>query len=81
MDTMKKCVVAEQVCELLIGGALGVVMTNNVMPKCTNGAEKLLVLAGTCVGAWAAGRGFAKKFYSFCDAQFGTDFGDETYNL
>ena len=72
----KRCVVAEQICEALIGGAIGVVVSNNVLPKCNNIVEKTIVVLGTGVAGFALGRKFAKGFYKYCDAQFGTELGD-----
>ena len=71
--TEKKCIMAEQVCEVLIGGAAGIVVSNYIFPKC-NKSEKVIVTLGSMVTGWAAGRAFAKTFYKFCDVKFGTDF-------
>lgn len=76
--TMKKCVIAEQVCEGLIGGAIGVVLCKTVIPKC-NGFEATVVALGTGALGWMIGRDFAKKFYKFCDNTFETEFEDEGY--
>ena len=72
----KKCVAVEQVCEALIGGAIGVVLVNNVFPKCNSTVEKIVVSLGTGAASFFAGRAFAKKFYKYCDDFHGTDFSD-----
>lgn len=76
--TMKKCVVAEQVCEVLIGGASAIILNKTVIPKC-NGLETIVVGLGGSVLGWMVGRGFAKQFYKFCDATFDTEFKEEGY--
>lgn len=74
--TEKKCMVVEQVCEAVIGGAIGVVLARNVFPKCDDNVEKIIVTLGTGVASFFAGRAFAKKFYKYCDDFHGTDFSD-----
>lgn len=76
--TMKKCVMAEQVCEVLIGGASAIILNKTVTPKC-NGLETIVVTLGSGVLGWMVGRGFAKKFYKFCDDTFDTEFEDGGY--
>lgn len=77
MDIEKsaKCVVAEQICELLIGGAIGIGVSKTVMPKC-NIAEKVVVTLGSALVTYMIGNAFGKKFYKFCDTTFDTEFGD-----
>lgn len=76
--TMKKCVIAEQVCEGLIGGAIAIVLGKTVIPKC-DGFEATVVTLGTGALGWMVGRGFAKKFYKFCDDTFDTEFEEEGF--
>lgn len=80
MDKETKCVLAEATCELVLGAAIGVGLNKFVLPKC-DAIEKVVVTAGTCVGGWMLGRGFAKQFYKFCDYAYGTDFSDIIENL
>lgn len=50
---MKKeigCIIATYTMEALMGVAMGIVIKNNVYPKCTS-VEKALVLSGSCIGA------------------------------
>ena len=73
---MKKeigCIIVTYTMEALMGVAIGVVIKNNVYPKCTS-VEKALVLVGTCVGSWMLGREFDKRFLKWCDNVFDTDF-------
>lgn len=77
----KKCVAVEQVCEALIGGAIGIVLARNVLPKCDDTVEKVIVTLGTGVASFFTGRAFAKKFYTYCDQYHGTDFSDVTKKL
>lgn len=76
--TMKKCVIAEQVCEVLIGGASAIILNKTVTPKC-NGLETIVVGLGSSVLGCMVGRSFAKKFYKFCDDTFDTEFEDDGY--
>lgn len=73
--TEKKCMVVEQVCEAVIGGAIGIILETTVFPKC-NDVEKIVVTLGAGVAGFFAGRAFAKKFYKYCDDFHGTDFSD-----
>ena len=66
MTNETKCVIAEQVLEGLMGGAIGIALTKFVLPKC-NVTEKVVVTLGTCVGSWVLGRELGKKFYKWCD--------------
>ena len=81
MKTETKCLIVEQVCEAAIGGALGIILTNNVLPTCNNKTEKVVVTLGAAVGGWMLGRSFAKKFYTYCDYNFGTDFEEARKQL
>ena len=73
MNVYKKCEIAEQVGEVLMGGAMGLLLTNHVYPKCENNLEKIVITLGAGVGGWVAGRVWAKHFYKFCDVAFDTD--------
>lgn len=75
---LKKYVVAEQVCEVLIGGAMGIVLCKTVIPKC-NTIESIVVAAGSGLVSGLVGREFAKKFYKFCDSVHGTNFDEMGY--
>lgn len=79
METKEKCKIAEQVCEFVLGGAIGA-CTNQVLPKCSK-FEKVFVVSGAVIGSWVAGRIFAKHFYKFCDSTFDTDFSIEIDQL
>jgi hypothetical protein len=81
MKTETKCFIAEQVCEGIMGGAVGIILSNNILPKCNNNAEKVVVTLGTTVVGWMLGRSFAKQFYAYCDYNFGTDFEETRKNL
>lgn len=76
MEKEVKCLLAEQVGEVILGGSLALILDKTVLPKCDNGAEKLLVTAGGMIGGWMLGREWAKKWYKFCDSAFDTDFED-----
>ena len=77
---MKKeigCIIATYTMEALMRVAMGIVIKNNVYPKCTS-VEKALVLSGSCIGAWFLGREFDKRFLKWCDIVFDTDFKEVT---
>ena len=76
MELKKKCQIAEQVGEFVLGCAIGACISKNVLPNC-NGIEKIFVSAGAGVCSWMAGKTFAKHFYKFCDDTFGADFKEE----
>ena len=76
MEKETKCMLAEQVGEVIIGGSLAVIIGKTVLPKCDNGFEKLVVSAGGAIGGWMLGREWAKKWLKFCDTAFDTDFED-----
>ena len=76
MKTETKCMIAETVGELMLGGAVSIVLQNHVYPECDNKTEKVIVTLGTMVGSWMLGRAWAKTFYKFCDGVFDADFED-----
>lgn len=76
MKTETKCLIAEAVGEVMLGGAIGVGLVNHVYPKCDNKTEKVVMTLGTMVGGWMIGRAWAKTFYKFCDGVFDVDFED-----
>lgn len=80
MTTKDKCVVAELVGEVLLGGAIATCLNKTVIDKCDK-SEKTLVVLGGLVGSFTVGRAFAKTFYKFCDEVFDTDFSYEIDNL
>lgn len=77
MTTEQKFVVAEQIGEALLGGAIGITVTNVVFPKCDNAFEKAVVLLGTSIGSWMIGRTFCKHLAKFCDDAFDTELSDD----
>ena len=81
MDVYKKCNIAEQVGEVILGGAIGLLVTNNLYPKCSNNFEKVVIMAGAGIGGWIAGRVWAKHFYKFCDETFDTNYEEEIKRL
>lgn len=74
--TEKTCVVVEQVCEAVIGGAIGIILARTVFPKCNDDVEKIVVTLGAGVASFFAGRSFANKFFKYCDDYHETDFSD-----
>lgn len=76
MNTEVKCIIAEGIGEIMLGGAIGVGLVNHVYPKCESNTEKVIMTLGTMVGGWMIGRAFGKQFYKFCDSTFNTDFED-----
>lgn len=76
MTTESKLMIAETIGEGLIGGAIGVVVVNNILPECDNKHDKVLVTAGGIIVSWLLGRKFAKEFYEWGDAVFDTDMSD-----
>ena len=76
MTTETKCVVAETVCEGLMGLAAGTVIANYAIKHDCNAVETTVLTLGAMVVQWSVGRAFAKQFYKYCDNSFGTDFKD-----
>lgn len=76
MEKEVKCMIGEQIGEVLIGGAIAVIVDKTVFPKLDKVGEKLIVSAGACVAAWMIGREWAKKWFKFCDVTCDTDFED-----
>lgn len=72
MTTREKCMIAEQVGEVLLGAAGGIILKNTVLTKC-NKCEQVFVTLGSAVGMWVLGRAFGKTFYRFCDDTFNTE--------
>ena len=81
MDVYKKCNIAEQVGEAILGASIGLILTNNLFPKCSNNVEKIVLTAGAGIGGWIAGRVWAKHFYKFCDETFDTNYDEITKRL
>ena len=81
MTTEKKCVVAEQVCEVIIGAGVGAVLNNHLAKNDYNAINKVAITLAAGIFTWSATRGFAKKFFKFCDDMFDTEFGDLTDKL
>ena len=76
MEKETKCMIGEQIGEVLIGGAMAVIINKTIFPKLDGFGDKLIVTAGTSVGAWMIGRAWAKSWLKFCDQAFDTDFED-----
>ena len=76
MTTETKCIIAEQVCEGLMGMAAGTVVANYAKNHNCNAIETIGLSLGAMVAQWSVGRAFGKQFYKFCDGTFGTDFKD-----
>lgn len=76
MTTETKCVVAEQVCEGLMGLAAGTVVANYIIKHDCNAVEATVLTLGAMIAQWSVGRAFGKQFYKFCDNTFDTDFKD-----
>ena len=75
MDTEKKLVIAEQVCEFAIGWTVGGIMLAAVKPKGV--VDKTLTLIGSSALAFVAGRVFNKEFVEVCDNAFNVDLSDK----
>lgn len=73
MNVKTKCVIAENIGEALIGGAVGICLNKTIIPKC-NKFETLVVIGGAAIGAGIVGNKFGKGFYKFCNDVFDTDF-------
>ena len=66
--------VAEQIGEVLIGSAIGVIVDKTLLDKC-NLREGLVVAGGATVMTWMIARAFGKQFYKWCDSAIpGADF-------
>ena len=76
MEKETKCVIGEQIGEVLIGGAIAIVVDKTIFPKLDGFRDEFIVTAGTIVGTWMIGRAWAKSWFKFCDAVFDTDFED-----
>ena len=76
MDKHVKCLVAEQIGEVLIGSTIAIGLNKTVIPHC-NTAEKVVVAMGAAVGGWMVGRAFGKKFFNWCDDVFDTEFNED----
>lgn len=65
---MKKIDVStvQMISEFAIGGTFGLLAKKILLPKCT-GIEKIIVCAGTCIGAIYAGRMVNKEIAKICD--------------
>lgn len=75
MDTEKKLVIAEQVCEFAIGFVVGGIINAVAQPK--GFVNKTLTLIGSSAIAFVAGRAFNKEFVDVCDQVFDVDLSDK----
>ena len=75
MDTEKKLVIAEQVCEFAIGFVVGVIVQGAVQPK--GFVNKTLTFIGSSALAFVAGRVFNKEFVDVCDKVLDVDLSDK----
>ena len=78
MEKETKCIITERICECFIGGTVGIIASDHVLPKCENNFDKVVVTGGALIGSFMIGRAFTKQFLKFCDSVFGTDFKDVT---
>ena len=76
MEKETKCMIGEQIGEVIIGGSMGIITKNMILPHCDTVCEKIIVSLGAGLGGFVIGRKWAKQWFKFCDATFDTDFED-----
>ena len=67
MKLETKCLIAETVCESLIGAAAGLCVQRAVIPKLENRFEIFVLTAGGAIAGTYLGSKFGRDFFKTCD--------------